>query len=89
MKGADYYLLCLYVGRKPYRMATGHELSTDCGLEAYGDSGSCVIVKDAKADLSNILSVQSEVYFEVGGYSSNIQEYYTPLYKPTKSDLIF
>lgn len=81
-------MLWLYIDEKPYKAVTGHDLSTDSGLDAYGDSGNCVIVKDVKADLSNILSVQSEVYFEAGGYSSSIKEYYTPPYELGKSETI-
>lgn len=86
--GADYYLFWLYVGEKPYKVATGYELSDDTGLEAYGNSGSCVKVKDTEVDLTNVIGILTNVYYEIGGYNENIEEYYTPPYEHSRSQTI-
>lgn len=85
--GADYYLFWFYLRDKTYKDGTKRELSDACHLEPHGDSGSCVVVRDTKVDLADALGEESGYYYEVGGYSDNIGEYYTPPYELDKSEI--
>ena len=85
--GADYYLFWVYLRDGTYKKGTGKDLSETCHLEPHGDSGSCVVVKDTKVDLADALGEESGYYYEVGGYSDNIEEYYTPPYELGKSEI--
>lgn len=85
--GADYYLFWFYLRDKTYKSGTGNDLSEVCHLEPYGDSGSCVVVRDTKVDLADALGEEPGYYYEVGGYSDNIEEYYTPPYELGKSEI--
>ena len=87
VEGADYYLMWLYSGETDkFEDAAGMTAADASGFEQYRDSRNCVIVWDAKADLSSAMGFVTSVQYEVAGYSKKEEEYYTPLYERIRSE---
>lgn len=87
VEGADYYLVWVYSEGVNLAKATGTDISDYCDLDSYGDSGYCVQVEDAEANLSGVIAELSLIQYEVVGYSNNTKDYYTPKYEHIKSEI--
>lgn len=88
VEGADYYLVWVYCNGKPFKEGAGESLENYYGTQIYGTSGSCLKLKEAEIDLSEVVEIElGKIQYSVLGYNKNAEKYYTPQYEEIKSSI--